>query len=584
MYQRTGGNPFFVEEIVQSLVESGRLEGERGAYRLSGKVVDLEIPPTVHAVLAARIDRLAERDKRLLQVASVIGREVPEPVLAEVAGIPANELADALATLQRGEFLLQHILYPEAEYLFKHALTRDVAYSSQLAEPRARLHASVACATEARAGERVEEQAGLLAQHWEAAGEPFTAAQWYVRSSAWAGLTQGHETLRHLQRAIDLLQGIEPTDESRALEAGAIGQILWLGPRVTTLEGGDQIAQRANELLQASADPLLCARLEYGVANYAVFGEGDYATAAEHFGKAISLADESGDLELRISTRYTGGMLGVLRGTLSASIEHLESGLELVLAHPEVGSSFLGYEYRPAFHAVLSVLTGMAGRCAESLAHGEQSIALAQESDLASRVLAYSFAGMGALYCGERELALSRGQRAVELAEPISARNLRGIALNALGRAHQLNENWAAACDLQQRVLSEGLNSQRMLAFRARALFEADSADAAISIGEELITYNQGLDAPGCQAEARLDLAQVLVRLDEPPRDRIDRELERAAVLIERTGAQTQRPIIHEIRALLNPESREEELREALRLYVEMGSAHAERIERELAR
>jgi hypothetical protein len=112
----------------------------------------------------------------------------------------------------------------------------------------------------------------------------------------------------------------------------------------------------------------------------------------------------------------------------------------------------------------------------------------------------------------------------------------------------------------------------------------AESADAAIAVGEEHIAYTERIGGRAFECEARLDLAAVLVRLPNPPRERIEHELERAAELIDRTGAHALRPRIHEVRALLDQAARERELRDALRLYTEMGSAHAERIETELAR
>ncbi|MGH7289282.1 MAG: ATP-binding protein, partial [Myxococcota bacterium] len=144
IHERTRGNPFFIEEVVLSLTESGCFEGTKGAYRLVAPVAELEIPERVQAVLAARIDRLPEREKRLLQTASVIGKEVPEPILERVAELPEAELPAALAALVRGEFLFEKALYPTAEYAFKHPLTQEVAYRSQLAERRARTHAAVA--------------------------------------------------------------------------------------------------------------------------------------------------------------------------------------------------------------------------------------------------------------------------------------------------------------------------------------------------------------------------------------------------------------------------------------------------------
>jgi predicted ATPase len=125
---RTGGNPFFIEEIVQSLVETGAVVGSRSMYRLATPVEAVGLPATVESVLAARIDRLPEREKLVLQTASVIGKTFAEPILQRVADLGDGELPAALHALTRAEFLYQESLYPEAEYTFKHPLTQEVAY------------------------------------------------------------------------------------------------------------------------------------------------------------------------------------------------------------------------------------------------------------------------------------------------------------------------------------------------------------------------------------------------------------------------------------------------------------------------
>src|SRR5438552_16856092 len=119
------GNPFFVEEIVQALAETGTVVGAKGAYRLAGSTFALALPATVQAALAARIDRLAEREKEVLQTAAVIGREFAEPILARVVELPEAELAAALRKLIAAEFIYEEALYPQAEYIFKHALTQE---------------------------------------------------------------------------------------------------------------------------------------------------------------------------------------------------------------------------------------------------------------------------------------------------------------------------------------------------------------------------------------------------------------------------------------------------------------------------
>src|SRR5262249_28044568 len=125
---RTQGNPFFLEESVRTLVQTGVLVGERGAYRLAHPVESLHMPATVQAILAARIDGLPPEDKRLLQTAAVIGTEVPLALLQAIAEGPEEALRRGLTQLQAAEFLYETHLFPDSAYTFKHALTQQVAY------------------------------------------------------------------------------------------------------------------------------------------------------------------------------------------------------------------------------------------------------------------------------------------------------------------------------------------------------------------------------------------------------------------------------------------------------------------------
>ena len=181
--ERTGGNPFFTEEVVHALAASGSLIGERGAYRLTAPVDTLALPETVQSLLAARIDRLGEQAKHLLQAAAVIGKQFDEPLLGAVSGLDGHDLGAALGALQDGEFVRLVAASPRPEYAFKHPLMRDVAYRSQLAERRARLHAAVATALEKLRADRLGEHASLIAHHWEASGVRLEAARWKRRAA-----------------------------------------------------------------------------------------------------------------------------------------------------------------------------------------------------------------------------------------------------------------------------------------------------------------------------------------------------------------------------------------------------------------
>ena len=162
---RTEGNPFFLEESVCTLVETGVLVGASGAYQLTQSLASLRVPATVQAVLAARIDRLPADAKRLLQTAAVIGTEVPLSLLQAIAELPDAALQRGLAHLQAAEFLYETSLFPERLYTFKHALTHEVAYGGLLQERRRTLHTHIVAALEALAGNRVADQVERLAHH-----------------------------------------------------------------------------------------------------------------------------------------------------------------------------------------------------------------------------------------------------------------------------------------------------------------------------------------------------------------------------------------------------------------------------------
>jgi predicted ATPase len=152
------GNPFFLEETVRTLVETKALAGERGRYRLTHPVQAIQVPPTVQVMLAARIDRLAPEDKRLLQTASVVGKDVPFGLLQAIAELPEESLRRGLDRLQGAEFVYETGLYPDLEYTFKHALTHEVTYGGLLQERRRTLHARIVEAIEMLHQDRLGEQ------------------------------------------------------------------------------------------------------------------------------------------------------------------------------------------------------------------------------------------------------------------------------------------------------------------------------------------------------------------------------------------------------------------------------------------
>ena len=215
---RTEGNPFFLEESVRALVETGVLGGERGAYRLDTALQSLQVPATVQAVLAARIDRLPPEEKRLLQTAAVIGNEVPLPLLQTIAELPEEALHRGLAHLQAAEFLYETRLFPEQEYTFKHALTHEVAYGSLLLERRRVLHARIVEALEALAPERVAEQVERLAHH-ALRGEVWDKAVTYCQQAGARAYDRAafREAVASFEQALQALAHLPEHGDTRVL-------------------------------------------------------------------------------------------------------------------------------------------------------------------------------------------------------------------------------------------------------------------------------------------------------------------------------------------------------------------------------
>ena len=219
LIERTEGNPFFLEEIVRNLLETGALVRQDGGCALARPLGEIQIPATVHAVLAARIDRLAPDAKHLLQCAAIIGKDIPYPLLEAVAGMPEPTLRHGLAQVQAAELLYEAKLFPEVEYTFKHALTHEAAYAGVLQERRRRLHAEIVQAIERLYAERLGEQTEPLAHH-AARGEVWAKACEYFRQLGVKAARRGayREAVARLEEALGALSHLP--ESPAAIEQG----------------------------------------------------------------------------------------------------------------------------------------------------------------------------------------------------------------------------------------------------------------------------------------------------------------------------------------------------------------------------
>jgi class 3 adenylate cyclase/tetratricopeptide (TPR) repeat protein len=303
--ERASGNPFFAEELVRTLVEGGIVEGTRGNYRLAKPLSTVEVPPTVQAVLAARIDALPAPEKRLLQEAAVIGYDVPLALLQAISGLSEDDLGGLLGNLQDAEFLYAAQLFPELHYRFKHAFTHDVAYSGVLRERRRDVHARIVEAMEKLYADRIPEQVERLADHARR-GELREKAVHYLkqagaRAAARNALADARTCFEH---ALGILKSLP---ESPATMEQAFEIRLQLRSVLRLVGEVRDMLEQLREA-EALADRLKDDRRRGQVSAFmatvlTTLGDLDEALVAG--GRALEIARELGDLRLRIvATTY----------------------------------------------------------------------------------------------------------------------------------------------------------------------------------------------------------------------------------------------------------------------------------------
>ena len=233
--EKTEGTPFFMEEVVQTLVEEGAFTGERASYRLEQARTALHVSPTVQGVLAARIDRLAAEEKALLQQLSVIGRQFPLSLIKHVVTQSEDAVYRLLSSLQAKEFVYEQPAFPEMEYVFKHALTQDVAYGTVLQEQRKGLHERTGQALEALYAEKLEDHYSELAHHYRRSDKSEKAITYLGLAGQQAiQRSANEEGIPQLTNAIALLKTLPTTPEHTHQE---LTLHLTLGPALIATEG-----------------------------------------------------------------------------------------------------------------------------------------------------------------------------------------------------------------------------------------------------------------------------------------------------------------------------------------------------------
>ncbi len=448
IHERTQGNPFFIEEIVRELAESGQLEGERGGYRLVRPIEDAGVPVTVQAVLSARIDRLQPAAKELLQVASVVGKEVGGRALGLTAGLDEQEMEVGLAELLGAGFLYEAELYPERVLAFRHPLTREVAYGTQLADRRAATHAAAARAVIELEPDRHDELAGLVAQHFDEGGEHLDAARWYARGAHWAGHSRPQDALRLWQRVTELADGLPDDEETLAL--ALLSRMLQLEyawrlgmdrKRIDTLAAeARDLAERHGDLRSQALLQLLASAVPGAPGHM-----DEWARSAE---EAIDFADESGEDGLRAAIRGAAAYPYMFSGDIDRMEAIADEMLAILGGDPDLGAGIIINSPAAWGKMVKSVALRERGRPEEAEALLDSALSESTErGDPETESWSLGWKAMVLADRGETEAGLALGLRNCELTERLGDVFSHTNALTSLGYVRLASGEYAEALE-----------------------------------------------------------------------------------------------------------------------------------------
>lgn len=592
-----GGNPFFLEEIVQALAESGALEGNPGDYRLAQPVETLPIPDSVQTLLAARIDRTSEGEKTVLQAASVVGRNFTPRLLQEILDLPASELEAALDSLAEAQFVHPESVHPELEYAFRHPLIQEVAYRSQLAEHRRRLHRTLGRALPSLYADRLDEKAALVAHHLEAADETLEAARWHRRAAGWVASRDPEAAARHLRRVLVLLERCGPEEERDRLLVEATSELLRASFRVGMPDDeARRLFERARKVASERGDGAALALL---LGRYA-FVRGWNGAIHEQLDlgfEAVRVAEATGDRDLSFALRSVVASAYFELGRSRDAVKWIDAALALGQGDLRLGEALLASNPTVVllFHrALCRIYLGELDAAHADLDAAEELARMV--GDVEGLGWIAGMRSMEAEFRGETAEALDHARKAAAYAERSGSPFSQILALRHLGQCLLAHREWNAAARAFEEALA--MARARRVAMAHEPALLAGLALAHLGLGDverARAAMEEALRVAGTRPDERsrigvhLGAAWLELRAQGAgARARIETHLARAREGIERSEERAFEPLVWIVEARLSEfagdrEARRRSLEAARRAFEAMGArGHAARTRRDL--
>jgi class 3 adenylate cyclase/predicted ATPase len=548
--ERTEGNPFFMEELVQTLAEEGVLAGERGRYRLEQSPGELHVPATVQGVLAARIDRLPAEQKDLLQTLAVIGKEFPFGLLRMVAEGGEEDLRGRLARLQAGEFIYEQPAFPEPEYTFKHALTQEVAYGSLLVERRRPLHERTARAIEELYRDRLDEHYGELAHHYDRTENVPKAVEYLHLAGEQAAQRSAYgEAIGQLSRGVELVQTLPESPERARQE---LFLQLALGPALNVTRGfgtpeGEQAFVRARDLCEQLGEAPQVFRALIGPYTFHL-ARAELERAGELVQDLLRLARETGESAHLLWAHAAMGETAFWRGELLQAREHLEEAIARYDPKEPQSRGFPFYQIDPGVGARVNL-----GSTLWQLGYPEQALTRSQESLALARGLSHPVTQAHALLYatylhrlrGESRAVLEGAEALIALSNEHGFLQYAGIGAfhraMALADQGQLQEEIAGMRAILEAMQAGGLvlASPVLLAALGEAYGKAGQTEEGLALLDEA----QGLLAKtgerAFEAETHRVKGEVLLARSPPDRTQAEASFREALEVARRQSAKS---------------------------------------------
>jgi tetratricopeptide (TPR) repeat protein len=543
LIERTEGNPFFLEESVRTLAESQVLVGEPGAYRLARAPMTIQVPATVQAVLAARIDRLPAEDKILLQTAAVIGKDVPFPLLQAIAELPEAALRGALTHLQAAEFLYEASLFPELEYTFKHALTQEVAYGSLLQERRRALHARIVEAIERLYPDRVDEQVERLAYH-TLRGEVWGKALAYFRQAGAKAVARSahREAVGCFEQALLALQHLpehqDTWEQAIDLRFNLRNALLPLGAHRQIFDH----LHAAQTLAEALHDERRLGRACAYLAEYFRM-TGDSAHAAESGERALALATALGDFALEVMATFFVGTAYHALGDYRRAVDCFRRNVASLTG--ELIRERFGMTGLPAVMSRTWLVSCLAdlGAFDEGTPRGEEAVRMAEAVDHPFSLTQAYFA-LGTLYLrkGDLHQAIPVLERGLGLCQVANILTWLPTVAAALGYAYTLAGHVAEALPLLQQAAaqdtSRGISAghARWVTYLSEAYLLTGHMAEATSLAQSALAFARDRKARGNEAYALRLLGEIHAHQDPLEVEAAEAAYRQALALAEELG------------------------------------------------